>query len=54
MAIDELREETKKDAIFLQLDLTDLKAVKVAVEEFNKFVIYVPLVSFFFPSTHSL
>ncbi|KAH9892803.1 NAD-P-binding protein [Cubamyces lactineus] len=35
-AIQELREETGKEALFLQLDLSDLSAVKKAVEEFKQ------------------
>lgn len=35
-AIQELREETGKEALFLQLDLSDLNAVKKAVEEFQQ------------------
>jgi len=37
-AIKELKEETGKEGIFLKLDLADLKAVKVAAEEFQRFV----------------
>jgi len=36
VAIAQLKEETGKEAIFLQLDLTNLAAVKKAVEEFQK------------------
>lgn len=32
--IDELKEDTKREAIFLKLDLSSLKSVKLAVEEF--------------------
>ncbi|KAI0650306.1 NAD-P-binding protein [Trametes meyenii] len=35
-AIEELREETGKEALFLQLDLGDLDAVKKAAEEFKQ------------------
>ncbi|KAF5342505.1 hypothetical protein D9611_001521 [Ephemerocybe angulata] len=35
-AIEELKEETGKEGIFLQLDLSDLHSVKRAVEEFQK------------------
>lgn len=35
-AIDELREETGKEALFLQLDLNDLDAVRKAAEEFKQ------------------
>lgn len=34
-AIKELKEDTGKEAIFLKLDLSDLKAVKAAAEEFQ-------------------
>lgn len=34
-AIEELHEETGKTALFLQLDLSDLNAVKKAAEEFK-------------------
>ena len=37
-AIKELKEETGKEGIFLKLDLSDLKAVKAAAEEFNRCV----------------
>ena len=33
-AIAELKEQTGKEAIFLKLDLADLKAVKSSAEEF--------------------
>jgi retinol dehydrogenase-12 len=33
-AIKDLHEETGKDAVFLKLDLADLKSVKAAAEEF--------------------
>ena len=33
-AITELKEQTGKEAIFLKLDLADLKAVKSSAEEF--------------------
>ena len=33
-AITELREKTRKEAIFLKLDLADLKSVKSSAEEF--------------------
>ena len=35
-AIAKLKEETGKEALFLQLDLGDLKAVKRAAEEFQR------------------
>ncbi|KAI0355720.1 NAD-P-binding protein [Trametes cingulata] len=35
-AIEELREETGKEALFLQLDLSDLNAVKKAAEEYKQ------------------
>ncbi|KAG5353208.1 hypothetical protein C0989_009389 [Termitomyces sp. Mn162] len=35
MAIEDLRAQTGKDAIFLKLDLADLGSVKDAVEEFR-------------------
>jgi len=37
-AIRELKEETGKEGIFLKLDLSDLKAVKAAAEEFHRCV----------------
>ena len=37
-AIKELKEETGKEGIFLKLDLSDLKAVKAAAEEFHRCV----------------
>ena len=37
-AIKELKEETGKEGIFLKLDLSDLKAVKAAAEEFHRSV----------------
>jgi len=37
-AIKELKEDTGKEAIFLKLDLSDLKAVKAAAEEFQRCV----------------
>jgi NAD(P)-dependent dehydrogenase (short-subunit alcohol dehydrogenase family) len=37
-AIKELKEETGKEGIFLKLDLSDLKAVKAAAEEFQRCV----------------
>jgi len=37
-AIKELKEETGKEAIFLRLDLSDLKAIKAAAEEFYRCV----------------
>jgi hypothetical protein len=37
-AIRELKEETGKEGIFLKLDLSDLKAVKAAAEEFHSCV----------------
>lgn len=33
-AIDELKQETGKEALFLPLDLSDLKSVKAAAQEF--------------------
>lgn len=38
-AIKELRESTGREAIFLKLDLSDLKAVKAAAEEFNRYAL---------------
>jgi NAD(P)-dependent dehydrogenase (short-subunit alcohol dehydrogenase family) len=37
-AIKSLKDITGKDAIFLQLDLANLKAIKAAAEEFNRLV----------------
>ena len=37
-AIKELKEETGKEGIFLRLDLSDLKAIKAAAEEFYRCV----------------
>lgn len=37
--IEELREKTGKEALFLMLDLSDLNSVKVSAEEFLKFVL---------------
>ncbi len=37
-AIKELKESTGQEAIFLKLDLQDLKSVKAAVNEFLSFV----------------
>lgn len=34
LAIQDLKHETGKEAIFLKLDLSDLKSVKAAAEEF--------------------
>ena len=36
-AIDELKEQTGKEAIFLKLDLADLKSVKSSAEEFMRY-----------------
>jgi retinol dehydrogenase-12 len=33
-AIEDLRQQTGRQAVFLQLDLADMKAVKAAAEEF--------------------
>jgi hypothetical protein len=44
-AIAELKEDTGKEAIFLELDLSDLASVRKAAEEFMRFVI-VPSVVF--------
>lgn len=38
LAIKSLKGVTGKDAIFLQLDLANLKAIKAAAEEFNRLV----------------
>lgn len=38
-AIADLKTETNREAIFLKLDLGDLKSVKEAAQEFNRFVI---------------
>jgi retinol dehydrogenase 12 len=35
-AIDDLKETTGKEALFLPLDLADLKSVKTAAEDFSK------------------
>lgn len=35
-AINELKEQTGKEALFLKLDLSDLRAVKAAAEEFSR------------------
>jgi retinol dehydrogenase-12 len=35
-AINELKEKTGKEALFLQLDLADLKSVKGAADDFSK------------------
>jgi NAD(P)-dependent dehydrogenase (short-subunit alcohol dehydrogenase family) len=35
-AINELKEQTGKEAIFLKLDLADLKSVKASAEEFMR------------------
>lgn len=37
-AIEDLKTATGKQAIFLKLDLADLKSVKAAAAEFNRFV----------------
>jgi short chain dehydrogenase len=37
-AIKELKDETGKEGIFLKLDLSDLKSVKAAAEEFHRSV----------------
>ena len=37
-AITELKEQTGKEAIFLKLDLADLKSVKSSAEEFIRYV----------------
>ena len=37
-AINELKEQTGKEAIFLKLDLADLKSVKSSAEEFIRYV----------------
>jgi retinol dehydrogenase 12 len=36
-AIKELKEQTGKEAIFLKLDLADLKSVKASAEEFIRY-----------------
>lgn len=38
LAINELREETGKDAIFLQLDLSSLASVRRAAETFMRYI----------------
>ena len=38
-AIDELKNETGKQAIFLQLDLSDLLAVRTSAQEFLSYVL---------------
>jgi retinol dehydrogenase 12 len=35
-AINDLKSQTGKEALFLQLDLADLKSVKAAAEDFQK------------------
>ena len=35
-AIKDLKEKTGKEALFLQLDLADLKSVKMAAENFSR------------------
>jgi len=35
-AINDLKSQTGKEALFLQLDLADLKSVKEAAEDFQK------------------
>lgn len=45
-AIKDLKESTGKEALFLKLDLADLKAVKTAAEEFLRSII-LPLKSDF-------
>lgn len=37
-AISELKEATGKEALFLKLDLADLKSVKAAAEEYTRYV----------------
>jgi len=37
-AIKDLKQETGKEAIFLQLDLADMKSVKAGAEEFTRYV----------------
>jgi len=41
-AIADLKTVTGKEAIFLKLDLADLKAVKAAAEEFSMWDMYLP------------
>jgi NAD(P)-dependent dehydrogenase (short-subunit alcohol dehydrogenase family) len=36
-AIEDLRTDTGKEALFLKLDLGDLKSVKASAEEFKRF-----------------
>jgi retinol dehydrogenase 12 len=36
-AVEELRAETGKTALFLQLDLADIRSVKAAAEEFQRY-----------------
>lgn len=38
-AIEDLKTATGKQALFLKLDLADLKSVKAAGEEFNRYVV---------------
>ena len=40
-AIRKLKEETGKEAMFLEVDLADLKMVKKAADEFKRFVIFI-------------
>ena len=51
-AIKDLKEETGKEGIFLKLDLSDLKAVKAAAEEFHRCVyfktVFFPFLTFIF------
>lgn len=37
-AVDELKRETGREAIFLRVDLASLKSVRVAAEEFLRYV----------------
>jgi NAD(P)-dependent dehydrogenase (short-subunit alcohol dehydrogenase family) len=42
-AIAALKEETKKEAIFLQLDLADLDSIKRTAEEFERYLLLAAL-----------
>jgi hypothetical protein len=51
-AIKDIKESTGKEALFLKLDLADLKAVKTAAKEFLR-SIFLPLKSDFTPLIRS-
>ena len=38
-AIKELKEQTGKEAVFLKLDLADLKSIKASAEEFIRYLV---------------